>query len=181
MKDLTAGEKTNVFAVYTSWSGFKGIRCPCQSAKTSVLTRQLWIYLIHRCRMTRGRYLYILGPKINNWTLSTTSFWHNNLSSFWHTAFIYFIHRCRTVRGRYLCILGVQRSWSKTEFSSDTITRVTFQIQPSYLWPLWKRRGILLCTCRSVGLYVGMSVSLNLVQLITQERFAQEASNLIGR
>ena len=33
----------------------------------------------------------------------------------------------------------------------------------------------------SVGLYVGMSVSLNLVQLITQERFAPEASNLVGR
>ena len=28
---------------------------------------------------------------------------------------------------------------------------------------------------------VGMSVSLNLVQLITQECFAQEASNLVGR
>ena len=28
---------------------------------------------------------------------------------------------------------------------------------------------------------VGMSVSLNLVQLITQERFAPEASNLVGR
>ena len=27
---------------------------------------------------------------------------------------------------------------------------------------------------------VCMSVSLNLVQLITQERFAQEASNLVG-
>ena len=34
---------------------------------------------------------------------------------------------------------------------------------------------------RSVRLSVGMSVSLNLVQLITQERFAQEASNLVGR
>ena len=34
---------------------------------------------------------------------------------------------------------------------------------------------------RLVGLYVGMSVSLNLVQLITQERFAPEASNLVGR
>ena len=28
---------------------------------------------------------------------------------------------------------------------------------------------------------VGMSVSLNLVQLISQERFAPEASNLVGR
>ena len=36
-----------------------------------------------------------------------------------------------------------------------------------------------------VGLYVGMSVcmlvSLHLVQLITQERFAPEASKLVGR
>ena len=34
---------------------------------------------------------------------------------------------------------------------------------------------------RSVGPSVGMSVSLNLVQLITQEGFAPEASNLVGR
>ena len=33
----------------------------------------------------------------------------------------------------------------------------------------------------SVGRSVGMSVALNLVQLITQERFAPEASNLVGR
>ena len=37
----------------------------------------------------------------------------------------------------------------------------------------------------SVGRYVsrsvGMSVSLNLVQLITQECFAKEPSNLVGR
>ena len=32
-----------------------------------------------------------------------------------------------------------------------------------------------------VAYVVGMSVSLNLVQLITQERFAPEASNLVGR
>ena len=32
-----------------------------------------------------------------------------------------------------------------------------------------------------VGGSVGMSVSLNLVQLITQECFAHEASNLVGR
>ena len=44
-----------------------------------------------------------------------------------------------------------------------------------------KRRGILLCTCRSVGGSVCMSVSLNFVQLITQECFTQEASNLLGR
>ena len=34
---------------------------------------------------------------------------------------------------------------------------------------------------RYVGMSVGMSVSLNLVQLITQEGFAPEASNLVGR
>ena len=33
----------------------------------------------------------------------------------------------------------------------------------------------------SVGRSVGMSVSLNLLQLITHERFALEASNLVGR
>ena len=33
----------------------------------------------------------------------------------------------------------------------------------------------------SVGMSVSMSVSLNLVQLITQEHFAPEASNLLGR
>ena len=33
----------------------------------------------------------------------------------------------------------------------------------------------------SVGRYVGMSVALNLVQLITPEGFALEASNLVGR
>ena len=33
----------------------------------------------------------------------------------------------------------------------------------------------------SVGRSVGMSVALNLVQLITQDRFAPEASNLVGR
>ena len=32
-----------------------------------------------------------------------------------------------------------------------------------------------------VGRYVSMLVSLNLVQLITQECFAKEASNLVGR
>ena len=34
---------------------------------------------------------------------------------------------------------------------------------------------------RSVVPSVGMSVSLNLVQLITQDGFAPEASNLVGR
>ena len=50
-----------------------------------------------------------------------------------------------------------------------------------FLCPLRRRRGILLCTCPSVYRSVGMSVSLNLVQLITQERFAQGALNLVGR
>ena len=34
---------------------------------------------------------------------------------------------------------------------------------------------------RYVGRSVGMSVALNLVQLITPELFAPEASNLVGR
>ena len=46
--------------------------------------------------------------------------------------------------------------------------------------PLWKKEGHI-ALHMSVGKLVGMSVSLNLVQLITQERFAQEPSNLVGR
>ena len=38
-------------------------------------------------------------------------------------------------------------------------------------------RSVGMSVCRSVG----MSVALNLVQLITQEGFALEASNLVGR
>ena len=55
--------------------------------------------------------------------------------------------------------------------------------------PFEKGGGILRCTCRLVGpsvgqsvrRSVGMSVSLNLVQLITQEGFDPEASNLVGK
>ena len=58
-----------------------------------------------------------------------------------------------------------------------------------YLCPPLKKEGILCCICRSVGRSVrpsvgrsvGMSVSLNLVQLITQEGFSPEASNLLVR
>ena len=48
-------------------------------------------YFIHRCRMLRGRYLYIFGSKGqgHNWTLSTVWFWQNNLSNFQHTALIF--------------------------------------------------------------------------------------------
>ena len=42
-------------------------------------------------------------------------------------------------------------------------------------------RSVGMSVCRSVGMSVGMSVALNLVQLITPERFAPEASNLVGR
>ena len=46
----------------------------------------------------------------------------------------------------------------------------------SFYAPLRKRWGDF-----ALHMSVGMSVSLNLVQLITQECFAQEASNLVGR
>ena len=50
-------------------------------------------YFIHRCRIVRGRHLYIWGQKIKGQcqygTLSTLSDWHNNLSSFQRTAFIF--------------------------------------------------------------------------------------------
>ena len=45
----------------------------------------------------------------------------------------------------------------------------------------WRYRSVGRYVGMSVGRYVGMSVALNLVQLITQEGFALEASNLVGR
>ena len=46
--------------------------------------------------------------------------------------------------------------------------------------PLLKRRAYYICIIlhKSVGRYV---ISLNRFQLITQERFAPEAPNLVGR
>ena len=64
----------------------------------------------------------------------------------------------------------------------------TKSLKHLYLCPPLKKEGHIalhMSVGRSVGrsvrLSVGMSVSLNLVQLITQEGFAPEASNLVGR
>ena len=55
-----------------------------------------------------------------------------------------------------------------------------FHLQCILLCPPLKKEGHI-ALHMSVGRSVGMSVSLNLVQLITQERFAPQASNLVGR
>ena len=49
------------------------------------------------------------------------------------------------------------------------------------LCPPFEEGGGHIALHMSVGMLVGMSISLNLVQLITQERFVPEASNLVGR
>ena len=54
----------------------------------------------------------------------------------------------------------------------------------TFLCPSLKKEGHIalhMSVCMSVCWSIGMSVSLNLVQLITKECFAQEASNLVGR
>ena len=54
----------------------------------------------------------------------------------------------------------------------------------SFLCPPLKKEGHIalhMTVGRYVGRSVGMSVALNLVQLITQECFAPETSNLVGR
>ena len=56
--------------------------------------------------------------------------------------------------------------------------------QQAYLFPPLKKEGHIalhMSVGMSVGRLVGMSVAFNLVQLIAQERFAPEASNLVGR
>ena len=47
--------------------------------------------------------------------------------------------------------------------------------------PFSKKENCFAHVGMSVGPSIGMSVSLNLMQLITQERSAKEASNLVGR
>ena len=54
----------------------------------------------------------------------------------------------------------------------------------AFIMPPLKKEGHIalhMSVCPSVGRSVGMSVSLNLVQLMTQEGFDPEASNLVGR
>ena len=71
-------------------------------------------------------------------------------------------------------------SWSYSNARSCTLPFYYAAIlcHPS---PFRRRRSILLCTCRSVCGLIGMSVSRNLMQLITYERFAKQASNSVGR
>ena len=57
----------------------------------------------------------------------------------------------------------------------------TFHMVPQFLCPPLKKEGHIVLHVRSVCRSVGMSVALNLVQLITPEGFAPEASNLVGR
>ena len=52
---------------------------------------------------------------------------------------------------------------------------VGISLSPMLCLPLKKEGHI------ALHMSVGMSVSFNLVQLITQECFAKEASNLVGR
>ena len=47
--------------------------------------------------------------------------------------------------------------------------------------PSFEKGGHIALTCPSVCRSIGMLVSFNFVQLITQEHFAPEASNLVGR
>ena len=57
-------------------------------------------------------------------------------------------------------------------------------LRARFLCPPSKKEGHIelnMSVGMSVCRWVGMSVALNLVQLITQERFAQETSNLVGR
>ena len=67
---------------------------------------------------------------------------------------------------------------------SEMIFMSPFEKGGAYLCPHLKKEGHIvlhLSVGRSVCRYVGMTVALNLVQLITQEGFAPEALNLVGR
>ena len=74
-----------------------------------------------------------------------------------------------------------QRTHSvKATQRSDLILTVSVNLLYAFIMPPFEKGGNIALHL-SVGMSVGMSVSLNLVQLITQERYAPEASNLVGR
>ena len=63
---------------------------------------------------------------------------------------------------------------------------MSFLVKLQYVEGVIPRKPLIMPPLKKEGhialhLSVGMSVSLNLVQLITQVCFAQEASNLVGR
>ena len=73
-------------------------------------------------------------------------------------------------------------------FSQNVLTYFIVRFTICIFMPPLKKEGHIalhmsvgMSVCRSVGMSVGMSVALNLVQLITQERFAPEPSNLVRR
>ena len=83
-------------------------------------------YFIHRCRMVRESYLYILQFKgqCHNGTLSTLLFWHDSWRLVCFDKWLSNCsHRCCMVRGRYLYNIrsGIQRSrsYQKSNFHSD--------------------------------------------------------------
>ena len=87
-------------------------------------------YFIHRCRMARGRYLFILGSKGqgHNRTLSTLWFWHYDLSSFQRTAFI-FHTKMQDGERKMLLHFWVKRS--KVKVTTELCQH--FYVQLSYL------------------------------------------------
>ena len=68
----------------------------------------------------------------------------------------------------------------KVKFKCCVKLFCSFHTVTQFLCPPLKKEGHI-ALHMSVGMLVGMSVSLNLVQLITKERFAPEDSNLVRR
>ena len=83
----------------------------CQHFDSDTITELVFnihlSYFIHRCRMARGRYLYILRSKVKVTTELCQHFGSNTITGLvFNVQLSYFIHKCRMVRGRYLYILG---------------------------------------------------------------------------
>ena len=81
-------------------------------------------YFIHRCRMVRGRYLYILGSKVKVTTELCQRFGSDTITwVVFNVQLSYFIHRCRMVWERYLYILG---SKGKNQGHNRTLSTLWF-------------------------------------------------------
>ena len=83
-------------------------------------------YFLHRCRMARGRYLYILGSKVKVTTELCQHFGSDMITwVVFNVQLSYLIHRRKMARVRYLYILGSKglRSRSQRNFVNTLVLK----------------------------------------------------------
>ena len=120
-----------------------------------------------------------------------------------HCIFLHYLYRKSLIRGYWNSWIGSSTKTTKIgspqklshpqliiTIKCDTMSNqlykytVVYEVTCDLLCPPWKKEGhiaLYMSVSMSVCWSVSMLVSLNLVQLIAEQRFAPEASNLAGR